>query len=300
MPMDRIQRALDLARKQRSFLSGDETGATKQRGSPSVDVTVTTKQHSSAVDEGEVESAEKVAVRREFTPAPIEPFKRLPVEWGQLRERRIVAWDDERSAVHAYRMLRTQVLQRARAHNLSTLGVISAAHGEGKTLTAINLALSLAAEPNQTVLLMDLDLRRPSIGRTLGLAVDRGLEAWFAGTAKIEDVWYGIEGVDRLFVLPTLTPVPQSSEVLAQATTRRMLADLKERDPGRLLIVDLPPALLCDDALTVAPQLDAVVLVVTEGRTRREDVSRVLELFGKTRVIGTVLNRSSESERRAY
>ncbi len=66
------------------------------------------------------------------------------------------------------------------------------------------------------------------------------------------------------------------------------------------MIVDLPPVLLSDDALTVAPQLDAVVLVVAEGRTRREDVSRVLELLGNTRVIGSVLNRSSESEKRAY
>jgi protein-tyrosine kinase len=284
--MDRIQRALELAKKQRNFPAGDDAA--------------TTKHWSSSPGEAEAAAAERAAVRLEFTPAPIEPSSRLPVDWHELRERRIVPWDDARSAVHAYRMLRTQVLQRARAHNLATIGVISPAHGEGKTLTAINLALSLAAEPNQAVLLIDLDLRRPSIGRTLGLPVDRGLEAWFAGTAKIEDVWYGIEGVERFFVLPTLTAVPQSSEVLAQATTRRMLADLKARDPGRLLIVDLPPALLSDDALTVAPELDAVVLVVTEGRTRREDVSRVLELLGKTRVIGTVLNRSSESERRAY
>jgi protein-tyrosine kinase len=271
--MERIQRALDLAKKQRgSSADGDtDTGV-----------------------------AERISVRREFTPPPIEPSRRVPVDWQELRERRIVPWDDHRSAVHAYRMLRTQVLQRARGHNLSTLGVISAAHGEGKTLTAINLALSLAAEPNQTVLLIDFDLHRPSIHRVLGLPVDRGLEAWFAGTARIEEVWYGIEGVDRLFVLPTLTPVAQSSEALAQAATQRMIADLKERDPRRLLIVDLPPALLCDDALTVAPQLDAAVLVVTEGRTRREDISRVLELFEKTQIIGTVLNRSSESERRAY
>jgi protein-tyrosine kinase len=272
--MERIQRALDLAKKQR--------GSSAAAGEPNAIV------------------AERLSLRRDFTPPPIEPSRRLPVDWQQLRERRIVSWDDSRSAAHAYRMLRTQVLQRARGHNLSTLGVLSAAHGEGKTLTAINLALSIAAEPNQTVLLIDFDLRRPSIHRLLGLPIDRGLEAWFAGTARVEEVWYGIEGVDRLFVLPTLSPVPSSSEALAEAATQRMLADLKERAPGRLLIVDLPPALLCDDALTVAPQLDAAVLVVTEGRTRREDITRVLELFDKTQIIGTVLNRSSESEQRAY
>jgi len=101
-------------------------------------------------------------------------------------------------------------------------------------------------------------------------------------------------------VLPTLAPVACSSETLAGLGTRRLLNELKDRDSGRLLIVDLPPVLLSDDALMVAPLLDAVVLVVNERRTKREDVARVMELLGDTRVVGTVLNRSSESEKRAY
>jgi protein-tyrosine kinase len=248
----------------------------------------------------ELAAAERTAVRREFVPSPMEPARRLAVDWPALRENRIVDWADTRPAAQAYRMLRTQVLQRARAHRLSAIGVISAASGEGKTLTAINLALGLAAEPNQTVLLMDLDLKRPRIAQTLRLPLDQGLEAWFAGIARLEDLWCGLDGAERLFVMPTLAAVPDSSEVLARAATTKMLQDLKERDPARLMIVDLPPVLLSDDAITIAPRLDAVILVVTEGRTRREDVSRVLELLGDTRVIGTVLNRSTESEQRAY
>jgi Mrp family chromosome partitioning ATPase len=197
-------------------------------------------------------------------------------------------------------MLRTQILQRARAHGLNTLGVVSAVNGEGKTLTAVNLALSIAAEPNQTVLLLDLDLRRPAVARTLGLPAERGLESWFGGDEPTRNVCYGIEGVERLHVLPTLSPVSGSSEVLAGVTTRKLLNELKGRDPGRLLIIDLPPVLLSDDALMVAPLLDAVVLVVNERRTRREDVLRVIDLLGNTRIVGTVLNRSAESERRAY
>ena len=107
-------------------------------------------------------------------------------------------------------------------------------------------------------------------------------------------------GVERLYVLPTLAPVAASSETLAGLGTRRLLNELKDRDSGRLLIVDLPPVLLSDDALMLAPLLDAVVLVVNERKTRREDVARVIELLGTTRIIGTVLNRSSESEKRAY
>jgi protein-tyrosine kinase len=278
--MENIQRALDLAAKQ-----GNTQVHARLHSQPHVE---------------DPAAAERSAVRREFALAPIEPATRLAIDWTALRDNRIVDRDDSRPAAHAYRMLRTQILQRARAHGITTIGVVSAVNGEGKTLTAINLALSLAADPNQSVLLIDMDLRRPSIAKTLRLPVDRGLEAWFAGTATVEDLWHGVDGVDRLFLLPTLVPVPASSEALARATTKKLLQDLKDRDPGRILIVDLPPVLLSDDALTLAPQLDAVVLVVAEGLTQSEDVTRVLELLGNTRVIGTVLNRSSESETRAY
>jgi Mrp family chromosome partitioning ATPase len=269
--MDRIQRALDLSKAQR--------------------------QHGPAADD---QRLERTTLYREFGITPVEFAARLPLDWQALRERRVISCDDLQPAGHAYRMLRTQVLQRTRANGLSTIGVVSAINGEGKTLTAINLAMSLAAEPNQTVMLVDLDLRRPTIASTLGLAPDSGLESWFGGDDPTKKVCYALEGVERLYVLPTLAPVTRSSETLAGLGTRRLLSDLKDRDSGRLLIVDLPPVLLSDDALMVAPLLDAVVLVVNERRTKREDVIRVIELLGNTRIVGTVLNRSAESENRAY
>jgi protein-tyrosine kinase len=278
--MDRIQRALDLAKVQ------VQRAAAAPAPAPAP-----------AVDDPRLE---RVALNREFALGSIESIARLSVDWTDLKERRVISTGDTQAAGHAYRMLRTQVLQRARGHGLSTLGVVSAVNGEGKTLTAVNLALSLAAEPNQSVLLLDLDLRRPAVARTLGLAAQRGLESWFGGDQPTRNVCYGIEGVERFYVLPTMAPVIGSSEVLAGIGTRKLFNELKGRDPGRMLIVDLPPVLLSDDALMVAPLLDAVVLVVNERRTKREDVVRVVELLGNTRIVGTVLNRSSESEKRAY
>jgi Mrp family chromosome partitioning ATPase len=278
--MDRIQRALDLAKVQ----------APRATAAPPAPPAAT----------ADDPRPERVALNREFGLGSVESIARLPVDWTGLAERRVISMSEMQPAGQAYRMLRTQVLQRARSHGLSTLGVVSAVNGEGKTLTAVNLALSLAAEPNQTVLLLDLDLRRPAVARTLGLAAERGLESWFGGDEPTRNVCYGIEGVERFHVLPTMAPVAGSSEVLAGVATRRLFNELKGRDPGRLLIVDLPPVLLSDDALMVAPLLDAVVLVVNERRTKREDVIRVVELLGNTRIVGTVLNRSSESERRAY
>src|SRR5262245_44292011 len=211
--MERIQRALDLARTQRPH-----------NNPPADDA-----------------SLERSTLYREFGVAPVEYAARLPLDWPALREKRVLSSEDSRPASHAYRMLRTQVLQRARTNGLTTVGVVSAINGEGKTLTAINLALSLAAEPNQTVLLVDLDLRRPAIAQTLGLAPEAGLESWFGGDDPTKKVCYALEGLERLYVLPTLAPVPGSSETLAGLGTRRLITELKGREPGRLLIVDLPP-----------------------------------------------------------
>ena len=279
--MDRIQRALDMAKVQ------------VPRAAPPQPAPAT-------APATEDPRSERAALSREFSLGSVDPVARLAVDWAACKESRVISPSDPQPAGHAYRMLRTQVLQRARSHGLTTLGVVSAVNGEGKTLTAVNLALSLAAEPNQTVLLLDLDLRRPAVARTLGLAAERGLESWFGGDLPTRHVCYGLEGVERLFVFPTMAPVNSSSEILAGIATRKLFTELKGRDPGRLLIVDLPPVLLSDDALMVAPLLDAVVLVVNERRTKREDVVRVVELLGNTRIVGTVLNRSSESERRAY
>jgi protein-tyrosine kinase len=276
--MDRIQRALDIAKVQ------------VQR-TPVPPVPAPAPEDS---------RAERIALNREFAVGSVESVARLQLDWAALKEQRVISSNDPHAAGHAYRMLRTQILQRARAHGLATLGVVSATNGEGKTLTAINLALSLAAEPNQSVMLLDLDLRRPAVARTLGLNVERGLESWFGGDEPTKNVCYGVEGLERFFVLPTLKPMSGSSEVLAGLATRKLFNELKGRDPGRMLIVDLPPILLSDDALMVAPLLDGVVLVVNERRTRREDVIRVVELLGNTRIVGTVHNRSAQAEQRAY
>lgn len=220
-----------------------------------------------------------------------------------LRERYVVLPDEPGPATLAYKMLRTQVLQRVRQHGMRCIGVVSAASGEGKTVTAINLALSLAVEPNQAVILVDLDLKRPTVSSTLGLEVEQGLEKLFAEQAEapsIDTLWRRVSGAERLVVVPTLQARAGSSELLAGPSTAGLFRMLREVGGDPLILVDLPPALLSDDVLSIAPLLDGIVLVVTEAQTRREDVQRVFELLRTTPVIGTVLNASAEAEARSY
>ena len=223
------------------------------------------------------------------------------IDRSSLDDRPIVMPGDPGPAAHAFRMLRTQLLQRVRHHRVRAIGIVSAADGEGKTVTSVNLALSLAVEPNQTVLLVDLDLRRPSVASTLKLSIERGLESWFTdGAGTIDEITYPVEGFQRLSILPTLMPVVASSEALAGARAQSMLAELKTCEANRLVLFDLPPLLLTDDFMTIAAHLDGVVVIAREGRTKREDLTRMAEMLGPVRVLGTVLNYSAQFERRAY
>jgi Mrp family chromosome partitioning ATPase len=226
---------------------------------------------------------------------------RVVLDRSLCHDQPVVMPDDTGPAAHAYRMLRTQLLQRVRQHQVRAIGIVSAADREGKTLTATNLALSLAAEPNQSVLLVDLDLHRPSVASTLRIRVEHGLDSWFAGrVVDVDKITYDVEGFERLSILPALNGVPASSEALASMRAQAMLADLKASKPERLILLDLPPLLLTDDSLTIASHLDGVIIVAREGRTKREDLARMGEILGSIRVLGTVLNHSTQFERRVY
>ncbi len=208
-----------------------------------------------------------------------------------LTESRVVAGFDGRPEADVYRMLRTQVLQRLARFEGRTLAVCSAQSGAGKSVTAVNLAISLSMDVNQTVLLVDLDLKSPSIHSLLGLAPEYGLEGYLAGACDIADCLVN-PGMNRMVVLPTLAPIDRSSEVLASPRMTSLARELRERYPDRLIVYDLPPLLASDDSLVFMQHIDAMLLVVEHGATRRQDIERVLGLMEGTKLIGTVLNKA--------
>jgi len=235
--------------------------------------------------------------RRAHSAAPARTFA---LDRETLRQRRVIFPDEESLAGDAYRMLRTQLLQRVRQRGARVIGIASPADGDGKTLTSVNLALALAAEPNQTILLVDMDLRRPNVAKLLGIPEPRGVESVLSGEIGVDEALWRPEGRDRLAVLPSAPLSGSSSEVLAGERTRAFLQEIRSRYPDRLVILDLPPILLTDDVLTLAPHLDGLLLVISEQRTRREDLQRAQALLADVPQLGSVLNRATRSERRAY
>lgn len=193
-----------------------------------------------------------------------------------------------------YKMLRTQVLRRLSQISANSIAILSAGKGEGKTLTAINLAIAVAADARHTALLVDLDLRNPGVARRLGFVPEVGIEECLQTRRPVWEAMVKVQGYDRLTVLAARERVEQSSELLASMRTGELMQELRTRYPNRIIIIDLPPVLLADDALAFSRHVQAGLLVVAECVTDRDGIRRSLTLLDKLPVVGTVLNRSRE------
>jgi Mrp family chromosome partitioning ATPase len=193
-----------------------------------------------------------------------------------------------------YKMLRTQVLRRLDKLGVNTLVVIGTANDTGKTLTAINLAIAIAADPGRTALLVDLDLRKPRIHRRFGIEPAVGIDDCLRRTGDIKDALVRPRGYDRLVILPARERSLDSSELLSSRRAEELILEMRNRYKDRVVVFDLPPVLAADDALAFARHAQAALVVVGEGRTRRDDMVRMVELLVDVPIIGAVLNGSRE------
>lgn len=209
----------------------------------------------------------------------------------RLLEHRVILAMPPGPAVNAYKVLRTQVRRRMRSNHWVTLGVTSPMQGNGKTLTALNLAITLARDANQTVLLVDLDLRRPRIAHYLTEESLPGMADYLAGLHDLPELLIHI-GLERLVILPAGAPLLDSSEQLSSPRMARLVTELRERYPDRIVLFDLPPLLISDDVIAFTPNLDTVMLVVEEGKTTQEELKRAYELLDEHHIMGVVFNKS--------
>jgi protein-tyrosine kinase len=210
-----------------------------------------------------------------------------------LQDRRIITGFDQGAFIDAYKILRTQVLQRLREQNWNSLAITSPGFNEGKTLTAINLAISLAMEVNYTVLLVDADLRHPSVHSYFGIDAEYGLSDYLTTDKPLSELLVHPGEIPGFVILPGGKPLANSAEMLNSPKMARLVEELKARYPSRIVIFDLPPLLSAADTLAFSPYVDAALLVIEDGKTQIEDAKHAFELLRGTNVIGTVLNKSS-------
>ena len=268
--MDRIKQALDKARSEQSTIAVNRGGEGGKRS------------------ENVAEEDIKYSQTRVCELDPL-----------VLRENRVIFGETDRAGLSAYKMLRTQVLQRMTAHGWNALAVTSPMAADGKTLTSINLAISLARELHHTVLLVDMDLRNPSIHKYFGFRPEKGISDCLLHGTPMGDALIN-PGIDRLVVLPGRESVENSSEILASPAVGRLVHELKNRYPSRMVLFDLPPILAADDALSFAPFVDAFLLVVRDGRTTNTALEQSLDIMKDITLIGSVLNGAEERQNTYY
>jgi protein-tyrosine kinase len=180
-----------------------------------------------------------------------------------------------------YRVIKRPLIKNAVGQGAATLNhanlimVTSALAGEGKSFTSLNLAMSMAAELDHTVMLVDADVARPSLLRMLGLPPGPGLLDVLEGQAEMTDVLLRTN-VDKLTLLPSGTPHPRATELLASEAMRELLNDMAQRYPDRIIIFDSPPLLLTTESRVLATQMGQIVIVVAAEATPQNAVQQAL------------------------
>lgn len=223
----------------------------------------------------------------------------VPLRAEHLERNRIVAYNKNSNMSWTFDLLRTQVLQTMEENGWRTLAITSPTPEAGKTVLAINLAMSIAHHTTKTALLVDFDLRRPRVGACLDLPMEKSLNELLAGEARLEDVLVN-PTLPRFVVLPTREPIPLSTEVLSSPQVSELIGDLRERYDSRIIIFDLPPLLSSDDAITVLPKFDCVLLVVANGMNSKKEIEDSLYHLANANLIGTVLNKAELQTRTYY
>ena len=207
-----------------------------------------------------------------------------------LQKNRIIANNPADPECANFKILRTQVLQNMKKNNYKTLGIVSVSPAEGKTLVAINLAYSIAMQSQHTSLLVDLDLRKPSVHTYFDYQPEYSITDYFTGDASIQNILFS-PNTEGLVVLPGRQKVENSSELLSSRQATELVEELRGRYPDRIVLVDLPPLLKSDDVLAFAPYLDALLLVIESAKVKKSQLVKAMELMKGTPIIGSVLNR---------
>lgn len=200
-------------------------------------------------------------------------------------------------AAEQYRALRTRLSQAEGAHNLRTLLITSPQKGEGKSVTAANLALTMAQELHRSVVLVEADLRKPSLQQLFGLPAGPGLADYLVGAADLAGVMKFLPD-HHLTVLPAGTAPTNPAELLGSTAMRRMLDQLRTRFDR--VILDTPPILPLADVAVLAPIVDGALLVVRAGVTPKPAIENALRAFDSSRLVGVVLNESGMEDDYRY
>jgi capsular exopolysaccharide synthesis family protein len=200
-------------------------------------------------------------------------------------------------AAEQYRQLRTRLSHAEGAGNLRTVLITSPQKGEGKSITSANLALTMAQELHRRVIIIEADLRKPSLQQLFGLPAGPGLSEYLVGAVDLKDVMRFLPDHNLTVIHAGTTPT-NPAELLGSTAMRRLLDQLRTRFDR--VILDTPPVLPLADVAVLAPLVDGTLLVVRTGVTPKPAIENALRAFDSSRLLGVVLNESGMEQDYRY
>src|ERR1017187_649435 len=222
--------------------------------------------------------------------------KKFDLNAAYLESKRIISHDIKDTRTRSFDMLRTQVLQSMDEKSWQLLGVTSPTPGCGKSLIAVNLALSIARLPERSVLLIDMDLQKPQVANTLGFNCNQGLMSVLEGRTTLSSALIQAHIRNQHFlVLPCETLTLDSSEWMASRSMSALLQDIKRDFRGWTVILDLPPILPSDDVISILPQIDSVLFVVAIGATKVAEIKECNKHLDATPIVRVVVNKATDA-----
>ena len=226
-------------------------------------------------------------------PADDENIDSLELTHEFLADNHVVGFDYLAERAHPFVALRSRLMKHVRETGQRVFAVTSVQPGNGKTHVGVNLAAVLSRIA--PTMLIELDLRRPTIGTRLGL--DRpavGIDDFLDGNVRWQDSGERIHGFD-LMVHRVRQPRTDAGALLGSPRTRHLFEALRGLPDAPICIVDTPPVFIDDDFMLVAPGLDGVLMVVEEGRTTKRALHDTIDALKPTPILGTILNKSISS-----
>ncbi len=210
-------------------------------------------------------------------------------------ENRCVCMEPDSPEIDCYKVLRTKIQQMTQEKGWNTVMITSPRSGDGKTLTAINLALTFSKTFNQTILLVDCDLRKQDVHKLLGFQSESGLVDYLVNDRPLNEViiWPSVE---KLTLISGGRMIQNSTELLGSPRMKKLVEEIKLRYDDRYVLFDVPPVLGSADTLTLVPFIDSIVMVVEEGKTSTRDVQKALEVLPKEKFLGFVMNKQKKSK----
>jgi exopolysaccharide/PEP-CTERM locus tyrosine autokinase len=227
--------------------------------------------------------------------------RRVELDLARMREMGMVtAAGGRTSLLEDFRIIKRPLLQRAFAERRpgdkpgNLIMLTSSLPGEGKTYSAINLAMSIAMELDHTVLLVDADVARPSVLRTLGLPAQRGLMDLLVDDKLDMGEVMLRTNVDTLSILPAGTSTPRATELLASSTMSNLVNEIANRYPDRIVIFDSPPLLLTSESHVLASHMGQIVVVVEAQTTTQHALKEALSQLNGLNNVNLIYNKTRD------